>query len=401
MADEDHDIMVTQFQDITGQDVDRSRFYLESSGWDLELALGSFYESDSMEVEDLDAARPLPEAPKREESTKSTSAPTGGASSKPMSSATPASNINTFSSRFGQSKPPKDDESSESEEEGQAFYAGGSEHSGQQILGPKKKDGADFVKHMFKKAREHGAEALDPNAAGGQASTSRSSFTGAGFKLGSNDVGSEMIPGQSKKKDEKPREFVLKMWQNGFSIDDGPLRAYNDQENREFLNDVMMGRIPRELIREARGGEVMVNMEDHKDKPFEAPKIKTKPFEGSGHVLGNIAPTIASAGGAASRPQAPEAALSETEAQKRVNVDTSRPMTNIQIRLADGGRLIAKLNENSTISDLRRYIRLVKPEVPVEFSLHTTFPNKELSDEADTLKDAGVLGAAVLMRAKR
>ena len=63
------------------------------------------------------------------------------------------------------------------------------------------------------------------------------------------------------------------MWQNGFSIDDGPLRAYNDQENRDFLTDVMNGRIPRELIREARGGEVMVNMEDHKDKPFEQPKV--------------------------------------------------------------------------------------------------------------------------------
>ena len=66
------------------------------------------------------------------------------------------------------------------------------------------------------------------------------------------------------------------MWQNGFSIDDGPLRAYNDQQNREFLNDVMMGRIPRELVREARGGEVMVNMEDHKDRMYEPPKVSGK-----------------------------------------------------------------------------------------------------------------------------
>ena len=66
------------------------------------------------------------------------------------------------------------------------------------------------------------------------------------------------------------------MWQNGFSIDDGPLRAYNDQQNREFLNDVMMGRIPRELVREARGGEVMVNMEDHKDRMYEPPKVCEK-----------------------------------------------------------------------------------------------------------------------------
>lgn len=87
------------------------------------------------------------------------------------------------------------------------------------------------------------------------------------------DQDSAVVQGAKSKSGEKPREFTLKMWQNGFSIDDGPLRAYNDQENREFLNDVMRGRIPRELVREAKGGEVMVNMEDHKDKPFEAPKV--------------------------------------------------------------------------------------------------------------------------------
>lgn len=42
-------------------------------------------------------------------------------------------------------------QSSDDEEEGQAFYAGGSEHSGQQVLGPKKKD---FVQDMFKSVKE-------------------------------------------------------------------------------------------------------------------------------------------------------------------------------------------------------------------------------------------------------
>ena len=63
------------------------------------------------------------------------------------------------------------------------------------------------------------------------------------------------------------------MWANGFSIDDGDLRAYNDPQNREFLTDVMAGRIPRELVREARGGEVHVNMEDHKTDEFVKPKV--------------------------------------------------------------------------------------------------------------------------------
>lgn len=42
---------------------------------------------------------------------------------------------------------------SSDEEEGQAFYAGGSEHSGQQVLGPGKKK-KDIVAEMFKSVQE-------------------------------------------------------------------------------------------------------------------------------------------------------------------------------------------------------------------------------------------------------
>lgn len=41
---------------------------------------------------------------------------------------------------------------SSDEEEGQAYYAGGSEHSGQQVLGPPKK--RDIVADMFKSVQE-------------------------------------------------------------------------------------------------------------------------------------------------------------------------------------------------------------------------------------------------------
>jgi UBX domain-containing protein 1 len=42
---------------------------------------------------------------------------------------------------------------SSDEEEGQAFYAGGSEHSGQQVLGPGKKK-KDIVAEMFRSVQE-------------------------------------------------------------------------------------------------------------------------------------------------------------------------------------------------------------------------------------------------------
>ena len=73
-----------------------------------------------------------------------------------------------------------------------------------------------------------------------------------------------------------PREFTLKMWSNGFSIDDGELRDYNDPANRAFLAAVMSGRIPEELIREAKSGEAHVNMEDHKAEEYVKPKVILK-----------------------------------------------------------------------------------------------------------------------------
>ena len=98
MADEDHDLLITQFGDITGQDKERSKFFLESSGWDIELALGSFYEADGMDVEEFEDAQPPAEASKAaanpEEKPKADPGPTGGASSRQ-----PASNINTFAIR--------------------------------------------------------------------------------------------------------------------------------------------------------------------------------------------------------------------------------------------------------------------------------------------------------------
>lgn len=60
-----------------------------------------------------------------------------------------------------------------------------------------------------------------------------------------------------------------------YSIDDGDLRGYDDPQNREFLVSVMAGRIPKELINEAKGGEVHVNMEDHKEEEFKKPKVNS------------------------------------------------------------------------------------------------------------------------------
>lgn len=46
-----------------------------------------------------------------------------------------------------------DDE--KSDEQGQAFYAGGSQASGQQILGPSRNNPEELIKNLFQKAKEY------------------------------------------------------------------------------------------------------------------------------------------------------------------------------------------------------------------------------------------------------
>lgn len=59
---------------------------------------------------------------------------------------------------------------------------------------------------------------------------------------------------------------------------------------------------------------------------------------------------------------------SEEEAKSTIAVDKNAPTTTVQIRLADGSRLVATLNHTHTIADLRRYIILY----PLNYILFVT-----------------------------
>lgn len=81
--------------------------------------------------------------------------------------------------KFGTLDSLRNQESSSDEEEGQAFYAGGSEHSGQQVLGPGKKN--DPITDMFKQCQKQSVPAESrPSAAAQRPNT----FRGTGYKLG-------------------------------------------------------------------------------------------------------------------------------------------------------------------------------------------------------------------------
>ncbi|CAB4065829.1 SHP1 [Lepeophtheirus salmonis] len=341
--------LLAQFQSITGADSDKAKFFLDSAQGQLEMALAAFYDGEP-EFESV----PSETAPA---SSASQSFSAGKSNSK-KNSYGGNSNIHSLATTMSD-----EDEDDDDKETGQAFYAGGSSTSGQQILGPPKKGGQDFVKEMFKKAREQGAEVDEDGDSSSLTSRSLNSFGGTGFKLGSNDNDSEVVPS---------------------ILDDGPLRAYDDPTNREFLSCIMKGKVPLELVREAHGGEVNIKMEDHKHEEFVKPKVSVKPFQGAGHILGSVLPNmeIKSSGSAEDQKN------SEGKASEQIKVDDAQPSTSLQVRLSNGTRLVVKLNNTHTVSDLRRYITIARPEyASTSFSLQTTFPNKELINDSENSRD--------------
>lgn len=48
--------------------------------------------------------------------------------------------------------------------------------------------------------------------------------------------------------------------------------------------------------------------------------------------------------------------INEEQAKNSVSVDSSLPVTTVQIRLADGSRLVGQFNHSHTIADVRRFI---------------------------------------------
>uniref|UniRef100_G1T3Z2 NSFL1 cofactor p47 n=1 Tax=Oryctolagus cuniculus TaxID=9986 RepID=G1T3Z2_RABIT len=371
MAAERQDAL-REFVAVTGAEEDRARFFLESAGWDLQIALASFYEDGGDEDIVTISSQAAP-------------------SSVSRGTAPSDNRVTSFRDLI------HDQDEEEEEEEGQRsrFYAGGSERSGQQIVGPpRKKSPNELVDDLFKGAKEHGAVAVERvTKSPGETSKPRP-FAGGGYRLGATpEEESAYVAGERRRHSSQDVHVVLKLWKSGFSLDNGDLRSYQDPSNAQFLESIRRGEVPAELRRLAHGGQVNLDMEDHRDEDFVKPKGAFKAFTGEGQKLGSTAPQVLSASSPAQQ------AENEAKASSSILIDESEPTTNIQIRLADGGRLVQKFNHSHRVSDIRLFIVDARPAMAAtSFVLMTTFPNKELADESQTLKEANLLNAVIVQR---
>ncbi|XP_046860047.1 NSFL1 cofactor p47-like [Xenia sp. Carnegie-2017] len=375
MADEvDQNALINEFTSVTGSGEERSRHYLEASGWNIQFALSTFYDNDNEEsMEDLFGSQ----YEQKEMHSKS------------PERAPPSKSKARFGTIAGITDRNKENDDS-SDEEGQTFYAGGSETSGQQILGPSRKN-RNLTQSIFNAAKSHGAEVVNESQETRQNRKKKiPAFAGSGFRLGASEGLSATVQSSSNDSDvPEPLNVNLYFWSNGFSIDDGPLRDFNDPQNMEFLDSIKRGEIPRELLHLNRGGEVHVNMNDKRHEDYVKRKETMKAFTGKGHYLGSPTPNVVT----------PSVSTAITSSVQAPNIDEAQPITSLQIRLIDGTRLVGKFNYNNSIADVRHFVNASRPQMTSrDYIFLTTFPKKELKDETTTLEEAQLLNAVVVQK---
>lgn len=263
------------------------------------------------------------------------------------------------------------------------YYVGG-EKSGQIVQGgPRDAAGRNRVEDVFDKAREAGAElGTTHQESGGPGLGGLKPFSGRGHTLSGITTGEET----NENRDVETRVINIVFYENGvFVVDDGEPRRMDDPRNAAFMMAVMNGQCPPELLPDDPAMHVDIHLlrRQHDYEPPAEPKYRA--FEGTGHTLRNETEPLVDetydVGGSTSW-RGP---------------DETRPVTSIQIKLADGSRLVAKFNLDQTVGDIRTFLKVSRPDLGA-FRLSTSFPTKELDNVNETIEEAGLAGSVVMQK---
>ncbi|CAF3343861.1 unnamed protein product [Rotaria sp. Silwood1] len=345
----------------------------------------------------------------RASATKSTSAVSKDDKSK--SSSASSSKFGTIGSLH------KEGESSD--EEGQAFYAGGSERSGQQILGPPKpKDMDKKVTKIFEAARKQGAIEADDDEHGSSSQTKKEKpFTGVGYTLGdettpSRSLGQSRFDATAPAASNQAEQIPLRFFSNGFTVGDGELRKFED--NKEFMSYIKRGEVPPELRNLTTGGrQIEVRLEDHREEEYKPVAPQFKPFGGAGYMLGSPAPTVVSPSKTTrdspfqssmttttSRTSAPTDS-SDLEKLAEQQLKSSSSSTTIRLRLPDVStpiRIVIDLNR--TLADVRKFLNENVPSLQSNLFQFIEPPSTKIKheDESKTISEAKLTNATLAIR---
>ncbi|KAG6337186.1 hypothetical protein ID866_1900 [Astraeus odoratus] len=337
-------------------------------------------------------------------------------SPQPQSGATGRfATLSALSSSSGSPRPAasaddKDDEGDARNGEGESWFAGG-ERSGISVQNPGSRDPRPrIVQDILRRAAETSASRPSQSARGELPSAA---FRGGGHTLGSDEVESTYVPdvGASEEEEEVIQRNIT-FWRNGFSVEGGEFYSYADPANEQLLAEINTGRAPVSVLNVGPDQPVEVVVSKRVEEDYVPERRPLAAFSGSGNRLGSPVPSFAprdsattampgsfpsgsTSSAAAARPPAYERERINTQFE----VDQTQPTTTVQIRLADGTRLPCRMNHTHTVRDIRNFINAARPEnLTRPYTIGTTFPNRVLDNDSQTIKDAGLVNSVIVQR---
>ncbi|KAK5656780.1 hypothetical protein OQA88_4328 [Cercophora sp. LCS_1] len=385
----DHDSLIRDFAAITGASVDQATEYLTSSTWDLDSAVTAFFADQDETEAPAAAAEPEYTGPRTLDGRPApqyAGVSSSSAGKKPQK----RTGLATLTSiGGGHSHEDDDDDDDEDDEDDDRrgprdLFAGG-EKSGLAVQDPSQRSNDprrlidDIVAKAKADAKKQGSQ-QSAVAAGPSRHFVRGGHTLGGDGVESRRIGpppSGPIPTHTT---EDVQERTLHIWTDGFSVDDGELRRFDDPAHQEDLNMIRQGRAPLHLMNVRPDQRVDVKLHQHQENWKQLPKIY-RPFGGEGRRLGSPVPGV----GVSAPPVAAtitQTSASSSSSAPTTGVDESQPTLMLRIQLPDGTRLPARFNTSQTVDDVYEFVSRASSNLSRPWVLSTTFPNKEHTDKS-------------------
>uniref|UniRef100_A0A8B9RGF6 UBX domain protein 2A n=1 Tax=Astyanax mexicanus TaxID=7994 RepID=A0A8B9RGF6_ASTMX len=151
----------------------------------------------------------------------------------------------------------------------------------------------------------------------------------------------------------KKVEIVVRLWKDGFTVNDEDFRSYSLEENQDFLEAIKRG-------------------------------------QRTAYEFTGVAPRVV----ARSRSIHEDCSVPPVPP---VPVDESLPITSLQIWLADGRRLVQRFNLTHRISDVQDFVEKAQC-TSSPFILTTSLPFRELTEGGLSLEEADLTNAVIVQR---
>ena len=183
-----------------------------------------------------------------------------------------------------------------------------------------------------------------------------------------------------EKYDKTKDKLKLKVYKNGFILNDGEFRDIKEPSNKKFMEDVEKGYIPKELSKKGYT-DLGIDMDDNRDSDYEPP-VEEKKFQAFSGI-GQSVSCVSTEG---------------LYVYKNVssNVNYLRPTCKINIRLFNGIIVNEDFNYCQTLRDIINYVE--KKSGSNNFALLDGFPPKPLTDYNKTIKELHLEGSILTQR---